>query len=90
MKFVHHTQHKLHTIGNSEFVVDSLEVRMNGVRRNMEVSGNGVFRPVFKHTAHELQFTSRKLKACGNRLPGFVGKHDCVRLLPAALHHASL
>jgi hypothetical protein len=57
-KLVCDAQDQLHPIGYSKLVVQALDVRVNGVRRNAKISGDSEFGAVVKNAAHDLQFTS--------------------------------
>jgi len=60
-ELTHDPKDQLRPIGNSELVVQALEVRVDGMRRDIEIRGDGELRPVVEYAAHDLEFTRGQL-----------------------------
>lgn len=74
-EFIHHSQHKLHAIGDPELVVKTFDVCVDGMPGDVELRRDGIFRAVFKHAMHNFQFASLKLQTLANCFPSDAGEH---------------
>jgi hypothetical protein len=74
-KLPHDAGEHLRPISHGQFVMQSLEVSVNGVLRNAESRGDGGLRFVIEHAPHELQLPPGELEAAGNEFPGMFREH---------------
>ena len=56
-EFIRDAQDEFYPVGYTEFVVNALDVGVDGVRRDAEIGGDGKFGTVVEKTTHDLQFT---------------------------------
>jgi len=55
-EFIHDAHDQSHAVGDGEFVVEAIKMRVDGVRRDADVGGDGAVGAVVEHAAHDLQF----------------------------------
>ena len=72
-EFVHDAQDQFRPVSYSELVMKALDVRVDGVRRDIEVGGNGEFGAVVENGFHNLKFPFREFQTGGDFPPCAVG-----------------
>jgi len=86
-EFVREAQYHLHTVPDAEFVVQPLNVRVDGVRGDAQIAGDGEFDAIIKHAARDLEFATGEFQRPGNFRPGLVAKYLRIGRPPRGLAH---
>lgn len=58
-EFIHDSQNECDPVDNAELVVEAIDVRVDGVRRDGEVDGDGELGVIVKNAAQDLEFAWR-------------------------------
>ena len=74
-KFIHDPQDQFQPARHRELAVQTFAVRVNRVRRDLEIAGDGAFSAIVEHSAHNLKFPPRKLQAASDFSPSLFGKY---------------
>jgi hypothetical protein len=71
---LHYPQHKFGAAGDVEFLEQTVQVHVNGVRRNFEFFGYRRLVLIVKHALDNLQFALGDFQGVANLKPGMVGE----------------
>jgi hypothetical protein len=71
-EFGHDAHDQLWPVHHAQFGVQAPHVRMDGVRRDLQINGDGEFRLVVEHRAHNLNLAPGKAQAKSDGIPNLV------------------